>query len=403
MDIKNTFFRSATLRIISRIIVGGVFAFSGFVKLVDPMGSQFKFIDYFNAFDLGILSPTALPLAILLSAAEFLIGAALLLNFHSKLATWAATIFMVVFTPLTLYLAITNPVSDCGCFGDAIILTNWETFWKNIVIDVFVVFLLFNLNRFRAAYSLRQQHAGIAVVAVLAVIFGIYNSTHLPPIDFRPYSEGTHIPDKMKIPEDKEADQYGYDYTVHHQQTGEKKTVSSEFYMDKEMWKDSNWVITKTSDPYLIKKGYTPPIHDLTMVSNLPEAETGYPEGQDILDVVMEDSTLTFWLVSYNLKKADMDGLKHANQLAEKWQQAGKKFYGLTASGATVVEALRQNIDFSFHFYNTDPITLKTIVRSNPGYVLLRHGTILEKWHYNNPPTMEALQEEYPLAVENPS
>lgn len=388
-------FRNQVLRIISRLAVGLVFAFSGFVKLVDPLGSKFKFIDYFNAFDIGFMVPAALPLAILLSMAEFLIGAALLLNFRSKWATWGAFVFMVIFTPLTLYLAITNPVTDCGCFGDALIMTNWETFWKNIGIDVFLVVLIINRNSFAAPYRLKTQWAGVGIIALAAAGFGIYNSTHLPPADFRPYGVGAHIPDKMKIPEGKEEDKYAYDYTVNNKETGEKKTVSSEQYMDMELWKDSAWVITKTSDPYLVKKGYTPPIHDLTMVSNEPREVTGYPQGQDILDVVMEDSTLSFWLVAYNLKEADMEAMRHATDLARFWKGAGNKFYCLTAAGGKTVQKTKQQLQPPYHFFNTDPITLKTIVRSNPGYVLLQHGKILEKWHHNNPPTREGLKEKY--------
>ncbi len=388
------FMRNSELMIarVSRIFIGIIFTFSGFVKAVDPLGSEYKFIDYFNeAFHLPGLAPFALPLAVLLCAVEFSLGLALLFNIKTKLSLWGVTLFMIVFTPLTLYLALENPVHDCGCFGDALILSNWETFWKNIIIDIFIIVLFAYKNHIRPMFKPGTDFLSLIIIFALTVLFSVYNIMHLPMLDFRPYKAGSYLPDGMKMPPDKEPDVYGYDYTLKNIQTKETKTIDSETYMEQKIWEDTTWTITETSEPYLIKKGYTPPIHDLTIVSNEPASKTGIPQGEDILDIALEDENFSFWLVAYNLEKSSIEGMKEANEIAKFAKKNGYNFYCLTSTSQPGIDDMREKIDPVFNFFTTDPITLKTIVRANPGLVLLKKGTVLGKWHYNDFPETDDL------------
>ena len=193
---------------ISRLILGIVLIFSGFVKGVDPLGSTYKFTDYFNAFNIGFLEPFALVLAIILAAAEFSIGVSLLFRFRYRIGVWAVLVFMSFFTIITFILAITNPVSDCGCFGDAIIMTNWQTFFKNLILIPFVLHIFW----FRASRKdvFTPPFSWLALMLFTLVFLGIefHAYRHLPMLDFRPYSVGTYIPEKMSMPEGAPQDEF---------------------------------------------------------------------------------------------------------------------------------------------------------------------------------------------------
>ncbi|OFY89845.1 MAG: hypothetical protein A2236_03880 [Bacteroidetes bacterium RIFOXYA2_FULL_33_7] len=197
-----------TIRLISRLFVGLLFTFSGFVKSVDPLGSTYKFTDYFTAFGMGWAESLSLPLAIILSTAEFIVGLNLIFGFRIKISAWLALLFMAFFTPLTLVLAIDNPVTDCGCFGDALILTNWKTFWKNIIILIPTLIVFFGRAKIKSYFSTIAQWSISVFLIVLIVGFQFYNLKHLPVIDFRPYSVGSYLPDKMVYPENAAPDEY---------------------------------------------------------------------------------------------------------------------------------------------------------------------------------------------------
>ncbi len=353
---------------ISRIITGAVFIFSGFVKAIDPLGSTYKFTDYFIAFHLQFLQPIALPLAIILSSIEFLIGISMLLGYRYRIASWGLLIFMSFFTILTFILALTNPVSDCGCFGDAIIMTNWQTFIKNIILLPFVLLIFIFRKRFVPLHPDITEWIYISVFALLIVIFQIRALRHLPLLDFRPYSIGTHIPDKMIYPDGAQTDEY--ETYLYYEKDGQIR----EFSEDNFPWQDSTWKFVD-SKHILVRKGYEPPIHDLTIVD-----ENGY----DHTEAIMNDPNYVMLLISYNLPMADKEGLKMADDLAASCFSNNCSFYCMTASSRDEVEKISDVLDLNFDFYTTDEIVLKTIIRSNPGLVLLKEGTILGKWHYRD-------------------
>jgi uncharacterized membrane protein YphA (DoxX/SURF4 family) len=366
----------STLLIVSRIILGFVFIFSGFVKGVDPLGSTYKFSDYFNAFNLGFLDFLALPFAYLLSAAEFLIGISLLFGFRFRLGAWAITVFMGFFTVLTFILALTNPVTDCGCFGDAIIMTNWQTFFKNLILLPFV-FIAFRFRRDQKEKGPSfYSWTGLVLFGVLFFALQEHAIRHLPLLDFRPYSIGTNIPDKMNVPEGMPQDEY--QTILYYEKNGEIQEFNEENFP----WQDTTWKFVDTEHK-LIQKGYEPPIHDLTIVD-----ATGYDHINDILS----DEGFSFIMVSMQIGKADEQALVFGNEL-EAWCMAnGHSFYFTCSSTDDEIAEVRRELDLGFDIHTSDEITLKTIVRSNPGLLLLKNGTILGKWHYNDMPGIGDLE-----------
>lgn len=370
------------LRLFARIAVALVFLFSGFVKGIDPLGSTYKFVDYFEAFGLAFMEPLAFPLAILLNTLEFSLGFGLLLNVKMKFNAWLVMLFMSFFTILTFILALYNPVSDCGCFGDALILTNWQTFIKNLIIMVPVLVLFFGRNTYTSSYSEIKQWIHWSVGALLMLIVGWYNYNHLPIIDFRPYSEGTHIPSKMIIPEG--APQPVYETILVYSKNGQEK----EFTLDNLPDSTWNWVSTEN-----IKKeeGYQPPIHDFS-ISTL--------NGVDLTDNVLQNDGFTLLVIAYDMQKTHTRHIQELNALYEASRSMSEcQFMVLTSSLAeTIADFNRQN-NTQLPCFNTDEITLKTIIRSNPGLLLLKNGVIVKKWHHNDLPSWQDLEHNY---LQNP-
>ncbi|MGB4291350.1 MAG: BT_3928 family protein, partial [Bacteroidales bacterium] len=270
------------LRVIARIITGAVFVFSGTVKAIDPLGSTYKFSDYFTAFGLDFMQPLCLPLAFLLCLAEFITGFSLLTGIKYKAGVMSATVLMSVFTPLTLILALTNPVSDCGCFGDAIKLTNWQTFWKNVVLMTLVLILIFDKNKpFEYIKSLPGWLV-IFSVSIIFVGFTGYNLKYLPIIDFLPYKKGNNIKELMEIPEGAPAPVYKTTFIY------EKNGIRKEFTLDNFPADDTTWKFIDQKS-VLVKKGYEPPIHGFSLVT---------ADNRDITDMVLNNSNFTLLMIS---------------------------------------------------------------------------------------------------------
>ncbi|NMB72059.1 MAG: DoxX family protein [Bacteroidales bacterium] len=364
------------VRFICRILLGLVFIFSGFVKGIDPMGSAIKFGEYFSAFHLSFLGNFSLLFSVLLASAEFIIGIALLLGLRMKIASWAVFLFMSFFTLLTLILALTNPVSDCGCFGDAIKLTNWQTFLKNVILMVPVMVVFLERNKFSVRYKPLGEWVtlGILFTGILLVIRYCY--FYLPIMDFLPYRTGTNIPKAMEIPEGAPQDEYKT--ILYYQKDG----VTKEFTLENYPWQDSTWkwVDTKT---VLIKKGYQPPIHDFRFTDQ---------EGNDITDLVLYDTRYVFLLISPNVQKANTAGIMQAKSLADLCHGGNCAFYALTASPFSEIRNFTEKNNPGFPFYHADETTLQTMIRSNPGLMLIKDGTIIAKWSYREFPEVERLK-----------
>ncbi len=359
-----------TLMLTSRIFAGLVFIFSGFVKAVDPMGFAIKFEEYFIAFHLDFLAFTALPLAVLISAAELMIGLNLLTGLRMKITAWLLLIFMSFFTLLTFVLALTNPVSDCGCFGDAVKLTNWQTFWKNIILFVPALVIFLNRKKFPPFSSRVFEWMLSGMNFLIAVCISLYCIRHQPLLDFRPYTLGANIPEKMIIPEGAPADQYET-FLVY-----EKNGIKQEFTESNFPWQDTTWKWVETRQN-LISKGYEPPIHDFSITD-----ETG----SDITELVLTDSGYTFLIIAPFLEKASEKGMHRMNDLALRARDLGFRTYCLTSSTNDRITQFTSSFQPAFSVCTADETTLKTIIRANPGLLVLRKGTILAKWNYTDVP-----------------
>lgn len=363
-----------------RIIVGIVFIYSGFVKGIDPLGSDYKFTDYFNAFGMGWMNVTTLFFSFALSLVEFLIGIALLFNLWVSRMAWGSLLFMAFFTPLTLVLALTNPVSDCGCFGDAMILTNWQTFWKNIILLLLAIMIFMYRKEYKSSLPLVGQFSFLALAGAGMLCLSVYCYRHLPVLDFRPYAVGKNITEGMRLPEGAEPDQYEVTLKYKNKQTGEVQSFTEENYP----WQDTlNWEYESSSER-LVKKGYITPIHDLVIE---------HPTLGNITEEILEDDNHTILAVAYNLTQSDMQYQPAINRLAEYAQEKGIRFYGLTSSSERDIETYKKRYHVPYEFCTADEIQLKTMIRSNPGVIILREGTILDKWAGKDVPDVKELQD----------
>ena len=354
-----------------RFLLAALFIFSGFVKAVDPLGSFYKIQDYLTAFGMISWFPTYLPLffAIILSSAEFCVGVFLFFGVRRKIASTLALLLMSVMTPLTLYLALANPVSDCGCFGDAWVLTNWQTFGKNIVLLVAAIAVFRDRKLMFRFVTLKIEWMVSLYTLLFVFALSFYCLEYLPVLDFRPYKIGTNIKAGMEIPEGAKPSVFESRFVL------EKDGRRQEFTLDN--YPDSTWTFVETRT-VLKEKGYEPPIHDFSMIS--PDT------GEDITESVLSDKGYAFLLVAHRIEEADDSNIDLINEIYDYSVEHGYGFYALTSSPDEEIEVWRERTGAEYPFCQMDDITLKTIIRSNPGLLLIKGGTILNKWSDNQLP-----------------
>ncbi|MDR3327341.1 MAG: DoxX family protein [Prevotellaceae bacterium] len=352
-----------------RVIFGAVFVFSGFVKTIDPLGTTYKMSDYLQAMNLPQPYCLILICSMLMIAAEFTIGLSLISGIKLKFFSWCALIFMLVMTPITLWLAVSNPVSDCGCFGDALVIGNWATFWKNIGLLILIIVILYCEKYHRQYLSPLPSWLVAASFFVFSVCISLYCLKHLPLIDFRPYKIGNNIPELMKIPDNASTAEYRTTFTYENKNNGEQHEFHS---LNDAPWNDTiNWKFI-SQNPVLIKKGFEPKIHDFVIES---------PEYGDITEEIFEDENFVFLFVMYDLSKTNTDKIEHLNDLYTNLSKKGIHVYALSASLNNEIEQFRQENNTEFEFCSTDPVALKTMIRANPGVVVLKQGTVIDKWN----------------------
>lgn len=354
-----------------RFLLAALFIFSGFVKAVDPLGSFYKIQDYLTAFGMLSWFPTYLPLflAIILSAVEFGAGIFLFFGIRRKIASTLALLLMGVMTPLTLYLALANPVSDCGCFGDAWVLTNWQTFGKNILLLIAAISVFKGWKQIIRFITMKMEWMVSMYTFLFVFVLSFYCLENLPILDFRPYKIGVNIKSAMEVPEGAKPSEFESRFVL--EKDGERR----EFTLDN--YPDSTWTFVETRT-LLKEKGYEPPIHDFSMMS----METG----EDITDSVLLDKGYTFLLVAHRIEEADDSDIDLINEIYDYSVEHGYGFYALTSSSDNEIELWRERTGAEYPFCQMDDITLKTIVRSNPGLLLIKDGTILNKWSDNQLP-----------------
>ena len=354
-----------------RIIVAVTFIFSGFVKAIDPIGTQYKLQDYLGAIGMAGILPnwTLLAVAVFLAAIEFCIGIFLLFAIQRRLISKLTVAFMAFMTMVTVWIVVADPVKDCGCFGDALHLTNTETLIKNIVLLVCSLAIMYRpLAMFRFVSKSNQWIVTNYTIVFILVSSGL-SLYYLPILDFRPYHIGVNIPRGMEIPKDAKLPQFKTTFIM------EKNGQHKEFTLDN--YPDASWKFID-SKTVQTSEGYIPPIHDFSITDN--------KTGLDLTNSVLSHKGYTFLLIAPHLETADDSNFGDIDRLYEYAQSYDIPFYCLTAS---TTKAIKRWIDLTgaeYSFCITDEAVLKTIIRSNPGLLLLKDGTIINKWSHNNLP-----------------
>ena len=345
---------------LSRLIVGGTFVFSGFVKAIDPYGTVYKFQDYFSAFHLDFLSSFAMLFSVALSVIEFVLGVHLLFGSYRKSTPRLIFIFLCVMTPVTLYLAIANPISDCGCFGDAVHLSNWATFFKNVLLLIIVLFLVYRNTSLRALYNQQVQWL-TGLYSLLFVFFFVYIGTYYQPyLDFRPYKIGVNIPEALAVEEPER------EFVFIYEKNGERK----EFLLDNLPSEEEGWVFVDRYEKTVSgQESVTPIIEDFTI----------YRGATDITEDIIYDENYRVLLLSPDLETADDSEVDRINELYDYCVERGYEFACVTASTPQGVEAWQENTGAEYPFYFMDKTVIRTIARGNPCVLLLKGGTILRK------------------------
>lgn len=360
-----------------RFILAAVFIFSGYVKAIDPLGTQYKIQDYLSALGWGDVIPDFLVLcmSVALSAFEFSLGIMLLFAIQRRVNSRLTTAFLTVMTIVTLWIVIANPVSDCGCFGDAIILTNMQTFCKNVVLLLLSIVVLVWPLRMKRLISRTNQWIVTNYSILFILACSVYSLYVLPVFDFRTYHIGADIKKGMEIPAG--APQPQFETTFIMEKDGEQREFTLENYPD------STWTFID-SKTVQTKEGYVPPIHDFVIELNGEE---------DITEQVLNDPNYTLLLVSPHLEDADDSNFGVIDQLYEYAQEESVPFYCLTASTEKAQKRWQDLTGAEYPFCLTDEITLKTMIRSNPGLMLLKKGVVMWKWSHNNLPDVEELHQ----------
>ncbi|WMI70177.1 BT_3928 family protein [Mangrovimonas sp. YM274] len=352
---------------ICRLLVGALFIFSGFIKLNDPLGFSYKLQEYFSYDVLNIpsLEPYALGISVFVVIFEVVLGVFLLVGYKPKFTVWSLLGMIVFFTFLTFYSAYFDKVKDCGCFGDAIKLTPWESFTKDVILLVLILVLFFNVRYIKPIFS----KLGVTMVSLLSFIvcmwFAYHVLMHLPAIDFRAYNIGSNIQEKMSIPEGAKEPvmEWKWLFKVDGE---EKEFVTNGSYPSV----DGEYISVETT---VIEPGYEPTILDFSIES----------EEDDFTAHFLEEDHLVM-VVSYSLESAEKEGLNALKTITDQAIENGYTVIGLSASGTPVKQKIKEDYKLDFDFYLCDEKVLKTIVRSNPGVLVLEKGTIMQKVHWND-------------------
>ncbi len=352
---------------VTRIFVGVFFIISGFIKLSDPLGFSYKLQEYFSegVLNLEFLQPYALLLSVIVVIAEVLLGVMLIIGYKHKLTLYALLAMIVFFTFLTFYSAYFNKVTDCGCFGDAMPMNPWQSFWKDVVLLILII-ILFIGKRFITPFFSKFASIVITFTVLIACMWYSYHVLmHLPKIDFRAYKKGVNISEGMRVPDKAPVAKFEYQWKF--EENGKEKIIATSGSYPKTSGK---FVGVETIE---IEKGYEPPIHDFAIEK----------DGEDFTETFLNaDKVLA--IICYNLSKSEASGLEKLKDLAERAANKGYKVIALSASSADDKKVITKKYNLPFDFYTTDETALKTMIRSNPGAVQLQKGTVVDKVHWND-------------------
>ena len=356
------------LREFSRFAVGGLFLFSGLIKVNDPVGTKIKLEEYFAVFSADIAPffewfiPTVLFLSVLLSVLEVVLGTALIIGYRMKITSWVLLIIIIFFTFLTFYSAYFNKVTDCGCFGDAIKLTPWQSFYKDLILLLLILVIFNQREKYRSFLNPLIQEVKIGSVTLIMLFLALYAIAHLPFIDFRAYKIGSNIP---KLMEYSEPLRYAYIMEKDGQTFEFEKYPTGQGY---------TYVEAKLLNPEA-----EPKISDFTVFSD---------SGEEFTEEVLHGKKVL--LIFHDINKASSCNMEQIKNLTI--SQAGYKTVILTSSSLDSFEPYRRKHQLSAPVYNVDATVLKTMVRSNPGIILFNDGVVEGKWHFNDVPSLYEIE-----------
>ena len=363
------------LAFVSRLFFGVVFILSGFVKSIDPLGMTYKLQDFFTVFRVEWLFPVALPFSVFLGSLEFLVGFAFLLGLTLRITAPVGFIIMAIFTPATLYIALTDPVPHCGCFGDAIILTNWETFYKNILLLAAAAVVFFNRKKIRPFLSYAADGYITLFAGVFIVSPSLYCLFYLPLIDFRPWKIGNDVGAYISVEQGPSPDVH---LIFKNRKTGAVKKYPADNYP----WYDPEWAgvweyearVQQTDELRRMES----PLENFIIVD---------ASGEDLTEPIINRSGYQYLVVAYDLQTTNKSAFyDRVSPLAENAMEHGYPFLVLTASSYETIEEFRERQNAAYPFFQSDERELKTIIRSNPGLVLLKDGVVKGKWPHRRIP-----------------
>jgi len=367
----------------SRIFVGILFIISGLIKANDPLGFSYKLEEYFTVFGWDFFKPMALTLSVAITVFEIVCGIAVLVGSRMKLFAWLILLMIIFFTFLTFYSAYFNKVTDCGCFGDALHLTPWQSFSKDIILLIFILPIFLWRKNINPMFKVKADNGIILASTALSFWFNMHCINHLPVKDFRPYKIGTNLVKEMEIPEGAPVDEYETKLVYKNKKTGEKKEfTTAEYSKASYLWEDTLSWAWDTTLSKLVKEGFKPHIHDFAITND---------DGNNVTDSVLKKQGYTLLIINYNLSKSSKEHQPEINKLVAECDKAGIPVIGLTAS-VSEKEAYRHEVQAMYPYFTTDETALKTVVRSNPGLVLLKKGTVVNMWHHNDVPTFSEMK-----------
>lgn len=372
---------------ICRIFVGVLFIFSGLIKANDPLGFSYKLEEYFGVFHMQFLNNLSVALAIFLCALEMVFGFALLIGTRGKQVAWGLLLLIIFFSFLTFYSAAFKVVQTCGCFGDAIVLTPWQSFGKDMVLLLLILVIFKKRAEIQPLFKPLAEKRITYIAIALCFGIGIYTYNFLPVIDFLPYKVGANILDEMKTPPGAQPDQFEITYHLKNSKTGEEKVMNDKDYIKSGIWKDNSWKIVGDPENKLIKKGFSPKIVDLAIND---------ASGSNYTNELLSNPFYNLMIVAYDLDKTDAKAMGRLNAIAlDLAQNYNIRTVILTSNSAKDADAYsKANHLFSEVFY-ADEVPLKSMVRANPGVLLLKNGTIIDKWHYHTMPDYDVLVKQY--------
>lgn len=364
---------------ISRILVGILFIISGLIKANDPLGFSYKLDEYFVVFHTEFLSSLSVYMAMFICVLEVGLGVATLLGTRMKQVALSLLILITFFTFLTFYSAYFNKVTDCGCFGDAVKLTPWQSFSKDVVLFIFIGIIFVRRNSISSVINEKLTMFITVLSFILTAWFTVHCFNHLPLKDFRPYAIGTNMPEAMTLPEG--AKKSVYETKLFYEKNGEVK----EFTTDNYPWNDSTWTWKETKS-ILVVQGDEPHIHDFKMMD---------ADKNDHAQEILGNPEYNFILVAYDLAKTDRKVQAQINQFARHCEEHKINFIGLTGSDEHETDVFRHDVEAMYDYYFCDATALKTFIRSNPGLVLMKGGVVIEMWHHNDFPDYWEFSKKY--------